>query len=331
MFLKTFRNVPRKSFARNCSGEEFVVNVSLIKQLRKETQAGVMDCRDALVAGNNDLQKAKDWLFDKAKITVAKKMGRKAQEGGVTIFHNESVGVMLELNSETDFVAKEKSFAETSEQIARAIHANYSSIKNKGNPDKAVIADLPLKTTISGFETTDIKDVIQQLTFLYKENIQLKRVALFPQEDGCDLARTHIFSYLHSCISPNLAKIGCVVHLETSKVLNDEEKAVLKKLGGILSTQVLAGKPYSISGKERMDSVDDAELCHEEDFEPSILKQMALMEEGSIGKIIGDYEKKLGCSITLQNMGRWEKNAGEEKEEANLLDDVKSLINENKE
>ena len=97
---------------RSCSSEpEFVVNVALIKQLRKETQAGVMDCRDALVAGNNDLQKAKDWLFDKAKITVAKKLGRKAQEGGVTIYSQNSVGVMIELNSETDFVAKEKTFA----------------------------------------------------------------------------------------------------------------------------------------------------------------------------------------------------------------------------
>lgn len=156
-------------------------------------------------------------------------------------------------------------------------------------------------------------------------------MTLFPQEETADLARVHIFSYLHGCISPNLGKIGCVVQLETSKVLNDDEIAILKKLGSILSTQVLGGKPYSISGKERMDTVDDADMCHEEDFEPAMMKQISMLEDGTIEKIVADYEKKLGCTITVQNIGRWEKNSGEEKEEANLLDDVKSLINENKE
>jgi len=309
------------TFSRKCSSKSII---ELVKILRKETQAGVVDCRDALIAGNNDLQKAKDWLFDKAKITAAKKAGRSAQEGGVAVYLNNSVGVMVEINSETDFVAKEKTFIETCEAIARAIHENYSVVQNKKNPSSKSILELPLKTTISGFETQTIHETVQQLTFLYKENIQLRRTILFPQEKNSPLI--HLYSYVHNPLSPNLGKIGAIVQVQTGKELNEDEKSVLKKLGNILATQVVGGKPYSIEGTERIEIVDDSEMCHEPKFEPAFLKQNCVLEDGTISKIISDYEKKLSTSIKIQNFGRWERNSGQEKEEANLLDDVQSLI-----
>jgi elongation factor Ts len=281
---KNFRSfqkfeAPTTIILRKCSvpseGKSFI---ELVKILRKETQAGVVDCRDALIAGGNDIQKAKDWLFDQAKITAAKKSGRKAQEGCVAVWIEDSIGAMVEINSETDFVAKEKTFVESCEAISRALRANYEHIQNKKSPNLASILELPLKTTISGFETNQVKDVFQQLTFLYKENIVLRRACLFPQEANFDPSKVHLFKYIHTALTPNLGKIGCVVQLETASALDESQKKELQKLGSIIATQVVGGKPYSIEGKERLESVDDAEMCHESDFEPSMLKQVSVLE-----------------------------------------------------
>jgi elongation factor Ts len=264
--------------SRECSsGKDGKSFIELVKILRKETNAGVVDCRDALIAGENDIQKAKDWLFDQAKITAAKKSGRKAQEGGVAVCINGATGAIVEINSETDFVGKEKTFVESCDAICRAIQENYASLPNKRSPDLKAILELPLKITISGFETNQVKDAFQQLTFLYKENIVLRRATLFPQEEF-DPALTHLYKYVHTCLSPTFGKIGCLVQLQTATAITDKQQRELTKLGNIIATQMVGGKPYSIAGSEKMATVDDAEICHEEGFVPAILNQNSVLE-----------------------------------------------------
>jgi elongation factor Ts len=303
--------------------------MDLLKKLRKETAAGVMDCRDALHASGNDIQKAKDWLFERSKITAAKKSGRSAEEGGVSVYVDDAVGVMVELNSETDFVAKEKTFLDVLQSITRAIHQSYPSVTRKANAELQQILDLPLKTTISGFETKQIKDAIQQLTFLYKENIQLRRAMLFPQEETpAPSPHIHLYSYVHNQLCPGIGKIGNIVQIESEGPLTEEEKKTLNALGKIIATQVTGGKPYSIEGKQRMPQVDDAEQCKSTSFEPTLMKQQCILEPGSIQQVFDGYQTKIGKKITLKNFGRWERNCGEEQQAVNLQEEVQKMLKE---
>jgi len=301
--------------------------IELVKQLRKDTKAGVADCKDALVACNNDMEAAKTWLVDKAKITAAKKSGRPAQDGGVIALTSGGRALIIELNSETDFAAKEPEFLKAFRLISQSL---ISSSPSQGS-SIAALSETPLKGQVAGFDVTSVGDAVRQLTFLYKENVLLRRVTFFPRVES-DPQKTHFYSYVHSVKDgeqPEVGKMGCIVQLSTSEVPNQNQLEKLNRLGANLCVQIAGAKARLISGdktSQPLDTADNSDACNEPDYEPRLLDQDFIVDDGRVRSVIAKLEKELNMRVEVQDFGRFELNAGQEKDQANLGADIQSML-----
>ncbi len=160
---------------------EAAIPIQLVKELRARTKAGVLECKNALVATGGDLGRAVEWLAQQAKKTADKKSNRIAAEGGVFVaLHrgaesgSNDVGALLELNSETDFVAKTPDFLNTGLQLVTALvteHHNTAINAREGQLSVAELLDAPL-SGVSG------REWLERLVGVTKENCQLRRVTL---------------------------------------------------------------------------------------------------------------------------------------------------------
>ncbi len=140
-----------------------------VAALRKVTGAGMMDCKQALAENEGDLERAKDWLREKGKAGAAKRAGRAADQGAIDVFLDGSVAALVELNCETDFVAKGDQFKGTVAAIAKLVAAN-------GGDDVAGLA----------FEASTVGEHLTQMSATMGEKIELGRVARFELPAGGD-------------------------------------------------------------------------------------------------------------------------------------------------
>jgi elongation factor Ts len=202
----------------------------MVKDLREKTGAGMMDCKAALNETNGDMEAAVDWLRAKGLAKAAKKAGRVAAEGLIGLGTGAHEAALVEVNSETDFVARNQKFQEMVSAIATA------ALKAKGDLDKLAAGKYASsKSTVA--ET--IKEMIGSIG----ENMSLRRAAYLSAKKGV------VASYMHNSISPGLGKIGVIVALESA---GDAEQ--LKSFGRQVAMHIAAANPQAVD----IESLDKA-------------------------------------------------------------------------
>jgi elongation factor Ts len=210
-------------------------NLALIKKLRDSTGCGIADCNKALLENNSDFEKSVDWLRKKGLSSASKKTSRVASEGVVAVAVDGKKAVIIEVNSETDFVAKNPTFQEFVLSLSKTALTYNDFEKLKTNSD------------------TNIKEQIA----IIGENIQFRRMANLEVKNGV------IVSYIHNQIAPQMGKIAVLVAIESScNNLN-----ALQELGKQISMHIAATKPDALN----IESVNPAKLNREID----ILKEQA--------------------------------------------------------
>ena len=198
------------------------ITATMVKDLREKTGAGMMDCKAALNEAQGDMEAAVDWLRAKGLAKAAKKAGRVAAEGLIGLAADAKQAALVEVNSETDFVARNQQF----QDMARAIAE--TALKTKGDLAKIEKAKYP-----DGSGT--VADTIKEMIGSIGENMTLRRAAYLSAKKGA------VASYLHNTIAPGLGKIGVIVALEST---GDAEK--LKSFGKQVAMHIAAANPQSI-------------------------------------------------------------------------------------
>ncbi len=297
-----------------------------VMTLRELTQAGMMDCKKALAECDGDMEKAKDYLREKGLAAAAKKAGRIAAEGVVSAYNAGGVGVIAEVNCETDFVAKTEDFiafvAMVAEQVARkdpqdaAALLEQDSVKEPG-------------TTVSALLNTFVMKL--------GEKISIRRFARFTGV---------VDTYIHLG-----GKIGVLVEFDApaSLVGNAGLKAVMHDV----AMQIAAAKPAYLERSE----VPATELEHEREIARAqarneekpkpdaiiekmlvgrvekYLKEVCLLEQLfvkdtslTVGKMVEQAGKELGAAITVKRFVRFEMGEGLQKREDNFAEEVMSQI-----
>jgi elongation factor Ts len=213
------------------------VTAALVKELREKTGAGMMDCKRALGDSGGDIEAAVDWLRKKGLAAAAKKAGRVAAEGLIGAATRGPAGALVEVNSETDFVARNQAF----QSFVRAV--SELALEGGGEIDALKEADFPgTGRTVEG-----------ELTYLIStigENVVLRRVKRLSTDEG------GVFSYVHNALGPGIGKIGVLVTL-ASGAPSDQ----LAQLGKQLAMHVAAANPLYLD----IASVPQAALDRERD------------------------------------------------------------------
>jgi len=209
------------------------VDMKLVKQLREMTGAGMLDCKKALEEAGGDLEKAKEILRKKGLAKAAKKASRETKEGLVVALGDENKGVLLELNCETDFVARNELFQTYAKQIAELI-AKENKFKNVGLGD---VEELK-KTEIQ--EGKDVETFIKEAIAKIGENIQIKRFARFDAPEEGKVVAT----YIHPP-----GRIGVMVEVECQPAEICEKEEVKQLVKDIL-LQIAAMRPEYLTTED---------------------------------------------------------------------------------
>ncbi len=229
------------------------ITAGMVKELRDQTGAGMMDCKAALTETEGQIEAAIDWLRTKGLAKAAKKASRVAAEGLVAVATQGTRAVMIELNSETDFVARNGDFQALASAIASTALGTDGSL--------AAIAAAKMK---SG-ET--VEAAIKAAVATIGENMTLRRSAMVSVKQGA------VASYVHSAVAPGLGKIGVIVGLESS---GDAGK--LGEIGRQVAMHVAAAAPLAV----RVSELDQAVV----EREKAIFAEQA-RESGKPEAIIG--------------------------------------------
>jgi elongation factor Ts len=212
------------------------ITAAMVKELREKTGAGMMDCKAALNETNGDMEAAVDWLRKKGLSKAAKKAGRVAAEGLIGMFVGPKKGAMVEVNSETDFVARNDHFQGLVKMIADV------ALGVGGDVEKILAAKAGNVT---------IADAISSAIATIGENITLRRAAVLSVGQGV------VASYVHNQISDGLGKIGVLVALESSGNVE-----ALTALGRQVAMHIASSNPLAIDAS----GVDPAVVKREKDI-----------------------------------------------------------------
>ncbi|HXG78549.1 MAG TPA: translation elongation factor Ts [Methyloceanibacter sp.] len=229
------------------------ITATMVKDLREKTGAGMMDCKAALNETNGDMEAAVDWLRAKGLAKAAKKAGRVAAEGLIGLAADPLEAALVEVNSETDFVARNQKFQHMVSTIASA------ALKAKGDLDKLAAAKF-------GDGKATVAETIKEMIAAIGENMTLRRTAYLSTPKGI------VASYMHNVIAPGLGKIGVIVALDSG---GDSEQ--LKTFGRQLAMHIAAANPQAID----VESLDKALI----DRERAVLTEQA-KESGKPANVI---------------------------------------------
>ncbi len=219
------------------------ITAALVKELREQTGAGMMDCKKALSETGGDLEAAVDWLRKKGLSAAAKKSGRVAAEGLIGVASAPNRAAMVEVNAETDFVARNEqfqAFVEAVAGVALKVGEDLEAIKAAQYPDSA----------------RTVADELTQLIATIGENMTIRRARVLSVQKGV------VATYVHSALRPGLGKIGVLVALEAPSELDG-----LELLGRQIGMHVAATRPEALD----ISSVDPAAL----EREKSVLSEQA--------------------------------------------------------
>jgi elongation factor Ts len=219
------------------------ISASRVKELRDKTGAGMMDCKKALQESGGDVEAATDWLRKKGLAAAAKKAHRTAADGLIGMAVEGGTGALVEVNAETDFVARNDQFQEFVTRLAEL------ALKGDGTVEGLLGTDYP------GAGRSVGEQVVQMVATI-GENIAVRRVARVHVDKGV------IGSYMHNAVSPGLGKIGVL-----AGVASEGDPAVLNLFGKHLAMHIAAARPEAVT----VDQVDAAML----DRERQVLKEQA--------------------------------------------------------
>jgi elongation factor Ts len=300
------------------------VSASMVKELRDQTGAGMMDCKAALSETGGNLEAAVDWLRKKGLSKAAKKAGRVAAEGLVGLAVTPSKGIVVEVNSETDFVARNDLFQGLVKMIASAALDAGSSV------DK-ILAAKTGKITIS----EAVADTIAKVG----ENMTLRRAAALSVNKGV------IGSYVHNSVADGLGRIGVIVALESAGDVDE-----LKSFGRMVAMHVASANPQAIdpSGldaaaieRERAVLADKAKAQGKpanvvekivESGLKTFYKEVCLVDQGfifddkkSVAQALKEAEAKAGAPIKIAGFVRFALGEGIERPSGDFGGEVAAL------
>jgi elongation factor Ts len=301
------------------------ITATMVKDLRDKTGAGMMDCKKALAEAGGDMEAAIDWLRKKGLSAAAKKAGRVAAEGLVAVASSGNKAAVLEVNSETDFVARNENFqafAIKAAQIALQSGADIEGLKTQSFDGK-----------LSVLET------LTNLVATIGENMTMRRVMQLSVSQGI------VASYVHNALAPNVGKIGVLVALESSA-----DAAKLQELGKQIAMHVAAARPESLNiadldpkllQRERDILIDQAKASGKPEaiiakmvegrikkfYEEAVLMEQVYVVDGEtrIAQVVENAAKTLGTPVKLTGFARFQLGEGIEKQADDFAAEVAKM------
>ena len=292
------------------------ITAATVKELRERTGAGMMDCKKALGENQGDMEASIDWLRTKGLAAAAKKAGRTAAEGLVGVAVEGTRGAVVEVNSETDFVAKNEQFQAFVGDVAKLALSSGSDVEALKS------AAYPSGGTVEEKLTENIATI--------GENQSLRRTAVLEVSEGA------VVSYVHNQVAPGMGKIGVLVALEGSAPAE-----TLQQLGKNLAMHIAAANPLALNADEL-----DAELVERErgiasekakesgkpanivekmvegaiakfKKESALLSQLFVMDNKTpVSDVVGNASKECGAPVHLKAFKRFQLGEGIEKKES---------------
>jgi elongation factor Ts len=291
-------------------------DATLIKELREKTGAGIVECKKALIESNGDINAAIDLLRKKGVVSAAKKSSRIAADGLSAVFVKDKSGVAVEINAETDFVAKNDQFKTLVSSISETA-INCSSVEelNSSKMHDAIV----------------VSDAITNAIAIIGENITLRRMEKIQVQNG------FVASYVHGAITKTMGKISVLVGVET----DCKDEAAAKTLGSQIAMHIAAAKPICLHSSE----VDSQLITKEKEvffeqykasgkpdnivekmvegrvkkfYEESVLLEQIFVVDGKtkISDLLVAFEKQNGCKFSIAKFVRYEVGEGIEEVEA---------------
>lgn len=299
------------------------VTPQMIKELREKTGAGMMDCKKALDENDGDFEKATDWLRTKGLASAAKKSSRTTAEGLVSAKTLGNVGVVLELNAETDFVAKNDQFITLTKEITEHLAANKSNDIDAFKTSK-----------MSSGETVEEK--IKSAVAVIGENINLRRIKTVSVDNG------FVVSYIHNAATEGMGKIAVLVAIET-----DSKDEKIMQVAKQVAMHIAATKPESLTTAELDPALIErekaifAEQSRESGKPESIIEKMiegrirkfyeevVLLEQAfvmdgktRVAQVIEDLAKEVGSKVAIKSFVRYGLGEGIEKQQSDFAAEV---------
>ena len=300
------------------------ITAALVKELRDKTGAGMMDCKFALKGSDGDMERAIDWLRTKGLAKAAKKAGRVAAEGLVAVATNGLNGAVVEVNSETDFVARNEQFQELVSEIAKLglmVDGDNLALLNGSYPGGSLT----------------VEDQVKELVGSIGENMAVRRSSGISVEQGL------VASYVHNAIKPGLGKIGVIVGLES-----DGDRDKLLEFGRKLAMHIAATNPLAVTSdelgadvieKERSLYTEQARQSGKPDnivekmaegrlrkefFQQVVLLQQVFVVDGkeTVEKCLRAFEGELGQAVKIVDFQRFALGEGIEKNEEDFASEV---------
>jgi elongation factor Ts len=298
------------------------ITAAAVKELRERTGAGMMDCKKALAEANGEMEQAVDWLRAKGLAAAAKKAGRTAAEGLVGVAVEGTRGAAVEVNSETDFVAKNEQFQNFVREAAQL------ALSSNGDIDALAAAQFPGGGTVAEALMNNIATI--------GENQSLRRATLIEVTQGA------VVPYVHNAAAPGLGKIGVLVALESGA-----SPEVLQPLGKQLAMHIAAANPLALDADSLSATLVERERgiamekARESGKPANIVEKMV---EGSIAKfrkdnallsqlfvidnktpvaeVVAAAAKEAGTGIELKGFVRFQLGEGIEKKESDFAAEV---------
>ena len=303
------------------------ITAAMVKELRETTSAGMLDCKKALTETDGDMEKAVDWLRKKGLASAAKKASRIAAEGLVAVAVEGNKGAVVEVNSETDFVAKNEIFQEYVQDAALVALMSSGEVCN--------MKTFQCPKVHKSFEER-LTDMIAKIG----ENMNLRRAKMIEVSDGV------IAAYVHNAVKPGLGKIGVLVALESK---GDKEK--LAELGKHIAMHIAASNPLF----QDIASVDPAAVEHEKSifaeqakasgkpeniiekmvegrvrkyYEEVVLEEQAYImdPDKKVKDVIAEAAKELGTDIKLKEFVCFRLGEGLQKKEEDFAAEVAAQL-----
>ena len=306
------------------------VTAATVKELRERTGAGMMDCKKALAETNGDMEAAVDWLRAKGLAAAAKKAGRTAAEGLVGVAVEGTRGAAVEVNSETDFVARNDQFQDFVRNVAKLALDSGSDIEALSN------AAYPGGGTVAEKLTNNIATI--------GENQSLRRAAVLTVNQGA------VVSYVHNAAAPGLGKIGVLVALESTAPAE-----TLQALGKQLAMHVAAANPLALTGdaldpalieRERAIAIEKAKESGKPQNiaekmvegglakfrkESALLSQLFVMDNKTpVADVVASIAKEAGAGIEVTAFVRFQLGEGIEKKQEDFAAEVAAAAGTNK-
>jgi elongation factor Ts len=302
------------------------ITAGMVKDLREKTGAGMMDCKKALTETSGDIEAAVDWLRKKGLAAAAKKAGRVAADGLIGVAASGTHGAMVEVNAETDFVARNESFQDFVRKVTEI------AVTTGDDLEKIKAAAFPGGGSCA--------EKLTALVATIGENMSLRRAVRLSVSSGV------VATYVHNAAAPNLGKIGVLVALESTGAADK-----LAALGKQLAMHIAAANPMSLSvadldksavDRERSVLSEQAKASGKPDnviakmvegrlrkfYEDVVLLEQVFVVDGEtrVSAVVEKAAKEIGAPVKVVAFKRFALGEGIERKEENFAAEVAAQL-----